>query len=126
MMAQMKLNHLNLCVLDLAEARGFFEEHFDFECLDQKGDAIVVMSDRGGFTLVISDPRKLGGGSAEYPEGFHVGFFVDAPEHVDATFARLSEAGVAVDKPPRNMRNNYGFYFRALGGVMFEVSSAAA
>lgn len=121
----MKLNHLNLCVLDLDEASRFFEEHFDFEHRDRKGDAILVMSDRDGFTLVISDPTKFGGNGAEYPEGFHVGFLVDTADHVDTTYARLIDAGLEIEKQPRTMRDSYGFYFQALGGVMFEVSSPA-
>jgi catechol 2,3-dioxygenase-like lactoylglutathione lyase family enzyme len=122
----MKLNHLNLCVLDLGEARRFFEELFDFEFVDQKGDAILVMNDRDGFTLVISDPTKFGGDSATYPEGFHVGFLLDTSEHVDATYSRLIEAGIEVTKPPRSVRASYGFYFTALGEVMFEVSSSTS
>jgi catechol 2,3-dioxygenase-like lactoylglutathione lyase family enzyme len=121
----MRLNHLNLCVTDLDEARAFFEEHFDFDFLDRKGDAILVMTDREGFTLVISDPTKFGGDNADYPEGFHVGFLVDTREEVDATYARLTGAGLEIEKPPRNMRDSYGFYFHALGGVMFEVSAPA-
>jgi catechol 2,3-dioxygenase-like lactoylglutathione lyase family enzyme len=121
-----KLNHLNLCVLNLDEARRFFEDLFDFEFVDQKGDAVLVMSDREGFTLVISDPIKFGGDGATYPEGFHVGFLLDTSEQVDATYSRLVEAGIKVAKPPRDMRASYGFYFTALGGVMFEVSSSAS
>ena len=41
----MKLNHLNLCVDDLSEARHFFETFFDFQFLEQKGKALLVMSD---------------------------------------------------------------------------------
>jgi hypothetical protein len=40
---------------------------------DRLACAVLVMSDREGFTLVISDPTKFGGDGATYPEGFHVG-----------------------------------------------------
>ncbi len=33
----MKLNHLNLCVDDLLEARHFFETFFDFSIFGAKG-----------------------------------------------------------------------------------------
>jgi catechol 2,3-dioxygenase-like lactoylglutathione lyase family enzyme len=122
MIGAMKLNHLNLCVADLGQARSFFEEYFDFELLDRKGDAILVMSDRDGFTLVISDPTKFGGDHAVYPEGFHVGFLLDTAEQVDATYARLTAGGLRVESGPRDRRGGYGFYFRALGGMLFEVS----
>lgn len=119
----MRLNHLNLGLLDLAEARRFFEDHFDFELLDRKGDAVLVMGDRQGFTLVISDPTKFGGVGADYPEGFHVGFLVETADLVDATHSRLARGGVEIPNPPRTMRGSYGFYFHALG-IMFEVSCA--
>jgi catechol 2,3-dioxygenase-like lactoylglutathione lyase family enzyme len=124
MVGAMKLNHLNLCVADLGQAQSFFEEYFDFEFLDRKGDAILVMGDRDGFTLVISDPTKFGGDQAVYPQGFHVGFLLDTAEQVDATYARLTAGSLRVESRPRNRRGSYGFYFRALGGILFEVSVA--
>ena len=57
----MRLNHLNLCVGDLAAARDFFERHFDFHCVEQKGDALAVLTYRAGFTRVLSDVRAFGG-----------------------------------------------------------------
>jgi catechol 2,3-dioxygenase-like lactoylglutathione lyase family enzyme len=124
MVGVMRLNHLNLCVADLGQARSFFEEYFDFVLLDRKGDAILVMSDRDGFTLVISDPTKFGGDHALYPHGFHVGFLVGTAEQVDAAYARLTAGNVRVESSPRDRRGSYGFYFRALGGILFEVSVA--
>ncbi len=117
----MKLNHLNLCVGDLTEARTFFERHFDFQCLGQKGQALVVLADCHGFTLVLSDPRQFGGEAPGYPEGFHVGFLLDIPEQVDQVYDRLAMAGVATEQRPRKLRGSYTFYFTALGGILFEV-----
>ncbi|KHF32694.1 hypothetical protein CM49_05073 [Paenibacillus sp. P1XP2] len=57
----MRLNHLNLCVGDLAEAKELFQNLFDFELEQQKGDAMLVMNDRCGFTLVASNPQAFGG-----------------------------------------------------------------
>src|SRR5690349_20192709 len=67
----MQLNHLNLCVNDLNEARTFFQNYFDFQCLEQRKDAVAVMSDGHGFTLVLSNPRAFGNELPPYPEGFH-------------------------------------------------------
>ncbi len=83
------------------------------------------MGDREGFTLVLSDPRRFGGSGASYPVGFHVGFLLDTPGEVDATYARLTAGGLEIENGPRNIRDSYGFYFHALGGVMFEVSTAS-
>ena len=56
----MKLNHLNLCVDDLSEARHFFETFLIFN-FGTKGKALVVMSDESGFILVLSDPKAFKG-----------------------------------------------------------------
>ena len=117
----MQLNHLNLCVDDLAQARTFFESLFDFETVDQRGKALVVMTDRQGFTLVLSDPKAFGGDTPHYPEGFHVGFIVEEPAQVDQTHDRLASAGIAVNAP-KSLRGSYAFYFTALDGILFEVS----
>ena len=70
----MKLNHLNLCVDDLSEARHFFETFLIFN-FGAKGKALVVMSDESGFILVLSDPKAFKGNKeVTYPEAFHIGF----------------------------------------------------
>ncbi|MGF9966024.1 VOC family protein [Bacillus rhizoplanae] len=120
----MKLNHLNLCVDDLSEARVFFETYFDFQTLEEKGKALVVMSDNDGFILVLSDPKAFKGGKdAIYPEPFHIGFLVEEPNKVDQVYNRLIEGGIEIDKEPYKMRgNSYGFYFTVFNGLLIEVS----
>ena len=120
----MKLNHLNLCVDDLLAARAFFETFFDFQCLEEKGKALVVMSDNDGFILVLSDPKAFKGGKdATYPEAFHIGFLVEAPNKVDQVYNRLIEGGIEIDKEPYKMRgSSYGFYFTVFNGLLIEVS----
>jgi len=125
----MRFNHLNLCVDDLNEARDFFETYLDLQFVEQKGAAIVVMSDGHGFTLVLSHLRISGGEPQQYPDGFHVGFIVETPQQVDQAYQayqayqRLISAPVELAHEPRNIRNTYTFYFTALNGVLFEVSS---
>lgn len=118
----MQLNHLNLCVDNLTEARDFFRRCFDFQFLEQKGDAIAIMTDGHGFTLVLSNPQAFGGATPIYPEGFHVGFIVDTPDQVDQMHRRLASAGVHSDHEPRKIRESYTFYFTALSTILFEVS----
>ena len=117
----MHLNHLNLCVDDLTEARAFFERSFDFQTVDQRGKALVVMTDTQGFTLVLSDPKAFGGASPRYPEGFHVGFIVETRAHVDRTYERLASVGIETSAP-KSLHGSYTFYFTALDGILFEVS----
>ncbi|PFK43242.1 glyoxalase [Bacillus cereus] len=120
----MKLNHLNLCVDDLSEARHFFETFFDFQFIEQKGKALVVMSDENGFILVLSDPKAFKGGkTATYPEAFHIGFLVETSSEVDQAYNRLVAGGIEIDKAPYAMRgNSYGFYFTVFNGLLIEVS----
>lgn len=118
----MKLNHLNLCVDDLQEARDFFQNLFAFQLLDQKGDAIVVMNDGDGFILVLSSPKAFGGERPTYPKDFHVGFYVETQAEVDQMYDRLTAAHIQMEHKPRKIRDGYTLYFRALDGILFEVT----
>lgn len=118
----MQLNHLNLCVDDLAEARTFFQHCFGFQCLQQRKDAVAVMSDGHGFTLVLSNPRAFGNEMLPYPEGFHIGFLLETSDQVDQAYRRLAATEVQLPQAPRKMRESYGFYFTALNTILFEVS----
>ncbi|CAM3214493.1 VOC family protein [Paenibacillus lupini] len=115
----MKLNHLNLCVIDLSEAILFFQTVFDFKLTDQKGNAIAVMNDSHGFTLVLSSMRS---GENGYPKDFHLGFYVDTTSEVDQFYQKLGELGMASEQTPGMMRGGYTLYFTALGGILFEVT----
>ncbi len=111
----MQLNHLNLCVDNLAAARDLFQCCFDFQFVDQKGDAIVVMTDGHGFTLVLSNPQAFGAEMPTiYPEGFHVGFIVETTDQVNHIHSRLAAADIHIDHEPRKIRESYTFYFTAL------------
>ena len=118
----MQLNHLNLCVRDLTEACTFFQNCFDFQFLEQRKDAVAVMSDGHGFTLVLSNPRAFKRELTPYPEDFHVGFLQATTDQVDKMYHRLLEAGIPLTQEPRNMRGSYGFYFTALNDILFEIS----
>ncbi|MCW9132168.1 VOC family protein [Bacillus paramycoides] len=120
----MRLNHLNLCVDDLSEARHFFETFFDFQFLEQKGKALVVMSDESGFILVLSDPKAFKGkNDVTYPEAFHIGFLVETSSEVDQAYNRLVAGGIEIEKEPYAMRgSSYGFYFTIFNGLLIEVS----
>jgi len=118
----MKLNHLNLCVYDLSEAIVFFQNVFDFQLLDQKGDFIAAMADGHGFTLVLSNLRSDQDEAALYPKDFHLGFYVETMTEVDQFYKKLAAAGIASEHEPRMIRGGYTLYFTALGGILFEVT----
>jgi len=119
----MQLNHINLCVNDLTEARTFFQNCFDFQFLEQKGNAIVVMTDGQGFTLVLSNPQAFGYKEIQpYPGGFHVGFIQATSDQVDQMHRRLAAAGIQLPHEPKKMRGSYAFYFTALNDLLFEIS----
>lgn len=120
----MRLNHLSLPVRDLDEAEAFFNDDLDFKTLDRKGDVILTLDDGSDFILVLSTIKGGAGAVVAYPGDLHVGFFVDDREAVERSHARLAAAGHEVGDA-RLMRGRYGFYFTALGGLLFEISSAA-
>jgi catechol 2,3-dioxygenase-like lactoylglutathione lyase family enzyme len=118
-----QLNHLNLCVNDLDEARRFFEANLGFQTLAQRGEALAILNDGQGFTLTLTDVRRFGGTTpVVYPQGFHVGFLRETKTEVDAAYARLLAAGIATAPTPRMVHGGYGFYFMALGAIQFEIA----
>lgn len=120
----MNLNHLNLVVPDLDAAQELFTTAFGFGTMLRRGNALVALTGADGFTLVLSESRRFGGPDVpQYPEGFHVGFLQETREAVDALHMRLAAAPVAIGHAPRLMHGSYGFYFTALGGILFEIST---
>ena len=119
----MRLNHLNLAVSDLAAAQAFFEDLFDFQVFGKAGDLIVALDDGHGFMLVLANAARFDNAVPVYPEPFHVGFNLDGRVQVDAMYTRVLASGIAVEHAPRMKHGHYGFYFRALDGIRFEVAT---
>ena len=117
----MKLNHLNLCVPDITEARTFFESHFGFRCVDIKGaNILAVLQGEGDFILVLSNLRK--DVKPAYPADFHIGFILESVDQVQAIYQRLQEAGIEIPQGIREMRGSLIFYCIAPGPILLEVS----
>ncbi len=122
----MKLNHLNLPVADVAATRTFFEEYFSFRCIETKGsDMLSVLSGPDDFTLVLMAGNFNRNDNHNYPDAFHIGFFVPTREEVTQTYERLKAGGIELAQEPASMRGTFGFYFHAPGGILTEVSCAA-
>jgi lactoylglutathione lyase len=115
----MRLNHLNLVVPDVRQAREFFETYFGFRCIASPGrDVLAVLVDESGFLLNLSNFEKTT--DVEYPDGFHIGFMQETRERVDEIHERLRSGGIEVE-PPGEYHGAWTFYFRAPGGFLIEV-----
>lgn len=118
----MKLNHINLCVPNVKQARHFFETYFGFTCVAEKGDDIIaILKGSDDFLLVLSKLRQ--DEETAYPQDFHIGFMQHTQQQVLDIYNALKEGGIAVDREPKKIRDSFGFYFMSPGNVMIEVAS---
>ncbi len=114
----MKLNHINLTVTDVSEAKAFLEKYFD---LRSKGGGdnknLVVLFDDNGLALTL---MKAGRGTeVQYPGYFHIGFIQESEERVNEINQRLKGDGFDVKPPQRS--HGWTFYVNAPGGFTVEV-----
>ncbi len=117
----MHLNHLDLCVPDVRETSLFFETFFGFRCQAMRGrDALAILRDDAGFTLVLSRLRPED--PPAYPAQFHIGFLLESEAAVHAAYDRMTAASAEIAGPLREIRGGPTFYTRAPGGVLVEVS----
>lgn len=115
----MRLNHLNLTVVDVAKSRDFFETYFGLRCVVNRGrDALTVMVDDTGFVLTLNNFDREA--EVAYPGAFHIGFMQDTQEKVNEIYERLKADGFE-PQPPREFHGAWTFYFTAPGGFMVEV-----
>jgi len=118
MTTSIKLNHLNLVVIDVAVATHLFETYFNFKCTGTKGDNIIaILKGADNFTLVLMRAKE----SKTYPDGFHIGFFVDTADQVNEIYLKLKNGGIAIGQEPKKIRDSFGFYFN-FDNLMIEVS----
>ncbi|AGC41461.1 hypothetical protein MYSTI_00102 [Myxococcus stipitatus DSM 14675] len=116
----MKLNHIDLQVPDVQRTAAFFERYFGFEHTSNRASpAIAILEDGAGLVLVL---QRLKRPEEKYPEGFHVGFLVDAVETVLAFHARALADGLEVSEVIRNNRGTM-VYCQAPGAVLVEVNA---
>jgi catechol 2,3-dioxygenase-like lactoylglutathione lyase family enzyme len=114
-----RLNHVNLTVPDVSEARAFFETYFGLRCVFERGrDMLAVLMDESGFVLTLANFDKVD--KVEYPGAFHIGFMQESREQVDEIYRRLTSDGIDA-KPPREFHGAWTFYLHAPGGIMVEV-----
>ncbi len=116
----MKLNHINLPVEDIAASRDFLAKYFGMETVMERGkNVMAILRDEGGMVLILSHFAKEG--EILYHKDFHVGFFLDSREEVDAIHARMAADGIEA-APPKKMPGRWAFYVDAPGGFIAEVA----
>src|SRR5580692_6558335 len=101
----MNLNHLNLPVKNVAEARQFFTTWFDFTCSDSKpNDTLAVLTGADGFILVLMNQHLNEQGNHTYPDAFHIGFYLAGESEVMDMHRKLQAGGIVIEQAPQRMR----------------------
>lgn len=117
----MHLNHLDLCVPDVAATVAFFTRHFGLTLLNLRGqDRLAVMEDGNGFVLVLSNLEQAD--DFRYPAQFHIGFVLDDEAAVAAAYDDCRDGGVTIVHALNRNRRGLMFYCACPGGIMIEVS----
>lgn len=117
----MKLNHADLQVSNVSEAREFFETYFDLHCPYQRGEEMAMLTDDAGFSLGVSN--LFDSPPPKYPPDFHIGFVLDSENDVREMYQRLSDAGLSMKAELAHGGPN--IYFTCLGpdSIPVEVSA---
>lgn len=120
----MQLNHLNLATSDVSALAAFFERHFAFTPVLSRGaNAFAILRDDKGFVLTLMKLKATD--PAVYPETFHVGFYADTPEAIEAKRRELAEAGLSPGeiKPAGRTGRGAHFYCSAPGNIVIEIAT---
>lgn len=122
----MQLNHLHLCVHDVAAVSSFFVRHFGFQLADMRGrNGFAVLNGAGGFVLALMRFPCKASPEQACPPMFHVGFLVADEAAVDRAHASLVAEGCA-PSAIEHMRGARRFYCKAPGGLLVEVGHQPA
>ncbi|HKX19218.1 MAG TPA: VOC family protein [bacterium] len=103
----MNLNHVDLQVSDIDDAREFFEKHFGLRCVYLRAGQIALLHDEAGLELGVSNLRSSP--PPVYPQDLHVGFVLERSDDVRAAYDRLTAAGVPVKMELREEGPNLFF-----------------
>ncbi len=115
----MKLNHLNLSVTDVPEARKFLETYFGLR--DGAGNNnLAFLRDDAGMALTLTSMKIGRETEVKYPVTFHIGFIQESEEQVNELNQRLKADGFGVP-PPSRQHGSWTFYFAPPGGFTIEV-----
>ncbi|MEO6690321.1 MAG: VOC family protein [Dokdonella sp.] len=117
----MQLNHLHLCVTDVAAASAFFVRHFDFILSETRGNnGFAALKGKAGVVLVL---MRLSSGiepDKAYPPMFHLGFLTPDEAQMETCHAAMKADALDVSDIEL-MRGARRFYCKAPGGILVEV-----
>ena len=116
----MQLNHINLTVADVSKTRTFFETYFGLKRIFESGDSLAVLADDNKHCIVALNNFDKATKVA-YPKGFHIGFFQESRQQVDAIFERLKADGFELGQR-KEFDGAWTFYFESPGGFTIEVA----
>jgi lactoylglutathione lyase len=116
----MKLNHVNLAVDDVPEARRFLEGHFGLRPVGEGHKNFQILLDDDGFVLTLMGVGR--DNTVSYPKTFHVGFIQSSDAEVGSINQRIKDDGLDVE-PPSQQHGAWSFSFRAPGGFWIVVRS---
>ena len=125
----MNLNHINIPVDDVAANRDFFKKYFDMTTVFEVGKPTLTgtgLADKAGTLFNITHFDETETEPIVYHHDFHIGFFVDTDEEVDAIYARLAAGGLVIAEAPKKEFGRYTFYVKAPGGFDVEVACMGA
>lgn len=117
----MRLNHINLVVTDVAKAVRLFEHHLGFTCLENRKDAVAVLTNEDNFVLIFWASKLNKTAAVSYPENFHIGFYQQDKDAVMKIYEGLINEEVTFESEPRKLRDTFGFYFH-FDKIMIEIS----
>ena len=115
----MRLNHINLTVTDVQEARDFLVKYFGMRSMGGNKGMGFLTDEKDGWGFVLTLMRAT---QANYPGNFHIGFFVSSKQMVDEIHHHLQQDGFNVPAP-EDTGHSYGFYVNAPGGCTVEVGA---
>ena len=114
----MKINHLNLTVINPAETQEFLVKYFGLKPMGKASKNMAFLSDDNGMVLSLMNSGK--DPEVKYPATFHIGFIQESEQRVEQINQHLKADGFDVP-PPSRQHGSWTFYFQAPGGFTIEV-----
>jgi predicted enzyme related to lactoylglutathione lyase len=103
---------------DLKQPSQFFERTLGLKLIDDQGFAKIYQISGGAFIGIVDEAK----GHCSRPSEENV-LITLVTDDVDQWYQRLTDAGIAVEAPPKiqEQANVHCFFFKGPGGYVFEI-----